>query len=109
MYTFLTLAEVAQFQITDFSWFGSVQYGHGSINCLASESFVVPLKKKKKKKKKKPDNWWEEVLWLLSKMIIRNLVLSCTVIHMDNLSKFVSMVSKLNSVSYVSQQRVSPW
>ena len=33
------MADIAQFQIMDFSWFGSV--GHGFINCLASESFVV--------------------------------------------------------------------
>ena len=35
------LAHSAQFQIADFSQFGSVRYGHGFINCLASESFVV--------------------------------------------------------------------
>ena len=31
----------AKFEITDFSRFGSVRYGHGFINFLTSGSFVV--------------------------------------------------------------------
>ena len=78
-----------------------VRYGHGFINFLTSECFLCPFHKKL-------EIWVrEEVLRFFIKQIIRNLVSSCIVIHYRQLT--CRNLEVMNSVSYVSEQRRSPW
>ena len=73
--------------------FGLVRF----INCLDSESFVVSFSYETEKLR--------EVL--VTKQIVSDFASSWIVIHIDNL---LDEICKLvNTVSYVSQQRGSPW
>ena len=81
--------------------FGKVRYGHGFINCLASESLVfccVVFIRNREFERRSPS--------VFVKQIIRKLVSSCIFIHIDNL--LLKIWKKVNSVPYVSQQRGSP-
>ena len=89
----------AQFQIMDFTWFGLLWFST-VLSIVWPRSLLLCLFHKKLR-------IWKKKLLGFAKQIICDLVSSCIVILIDNL---LDQIWKLvNLVSYVNQQRGSPW
>ena len=81
-------------------WFNLVWFGHGFINCLASDLLFCPFHKKLRILEQKSCGF--------AKQIIRDLVSSCFVLEQVNPSLHVENLldeiwKLVNLVSYVSQ------